>query len=521
MEAQSSPLNTYTSGIGNCIHALPKHVQRLVGNIPTLDMPMGWDTTDPKDLIVETDGSVLFGVGYHSWVIAKSEEEILLTGGGPDDGDPLIMKSCRSELGGLAAGLAVIGTLERSDIINIRSVKCVCNKKSAILTSNRQPSDSIFHKTETDYDVISTIHELQYMWCNKLEIKYSWLKDHADKFERELDKYERLNIMADEICDQIRVAATGSTGARGSCGMWYSETCALFIRGVSITSHVEERLTRQLLNGDVQTYLMEKENWSRRVFDSINWRSYGTAFKRLPRSRQTAMAKACHSLWHTGEKHKQYYGGQKPCCMRGDAHEDWRHDIITFKSLDASLHRTVSWTKVKKSMTAWRIPPDFWIAKEKGINQYAIHPLKRDKENMPPEPQKYFGTTCYTPRNIHQVAFWKQSHVVWENFFKGRICIEWCTYIKHHLTSRNIKKDYQEWATQLILALWEHIHRVWMFRNTEHHEDNQGRVARYKEEAISRRMDNIWPKKDGLRDQLHEFQLTHFNDRDKITNLWY
>jgi hypothetical protein len=66
VEAQPTPLNTYTSGIVNCIHALPKHVQRLVGNIPTLDMSMGWDTTEPKDLIVETDGSVLFGVGYHS-----------------------------------------------------------------------------------------------------------------------------------------------------------------------------------------------------------------------------------------------------------------------------------------------------------------------------------------------------------------------------------------------------------------------------------------------------------------------
>jgi hypothetical protein len=153
--------------------------------------------------------------------------------------------------------------------------------------------------------------------------------------------------MADEICDEIRAAATGITGARGSCGMWSSETCALFIRGVKITSHMKERLTRQLLDGDMQTYLMEEENWTRQIFDSINWRSYVTAFKRLQRSRQTAVAKACHNLWHTGGKHKQYYGGQKPFCMCGDVHEDWRH-IITCKSLDASLHRTESWTKVKK-----------------------------------------------------------------------------------------------------------------------------------------------------------------------------
>jgi hypothetical protein len=74
---------------------------------------------------VATDGSILFGVVYHSWVIATSEEEILLTGGGPDDGDPLLMTSYRSELGGLAAILAVMGTLARLGLINIRSVKFV------------------------------------------------------------------------------------------------------------------------------------------------------------------------------------------------------------------------------------------------------------------------------------------------------------------------------------------------------------------------------------------------------------
>jgi hypothetical protein len=96
VEAQPTPLNTYISGIGNCIHTLTKHVQRLVGNIPILDTPRGWDITEPKDIIVATDGSVLFGVGYHNWVIATSDEDILLTGGGPDDGDPLLMTSYRS-----------------------------------------------------------------------------------------------------------------------------------------------------------------------------------------------------------------------------------------------------------------------------------------------------------------------------------------------------------------------------------------------------------------------------------------
>jgi hypothetical protein len=36
-------------------------------------------------------------------------------------------------------------------------------------------------------------------------------------------------------------------GVRGACGMWPSETYALFIKGVKIMSHMKEYLTQQLL----------------------------------------------------------------------------------------------------------------------------------------------------------------------------------------------------------------------------------------------------------------------------------
>jgi hypothetical protein len=98
------PLVPYTSNIGTCIEALPRQVQKLVGDIPAPRTPVGWDPTTLVNIIIDTDGSVNFGVGYHSLVVATEDEGILLQGGGQDDGDLLLMQSYRSELGGGDSG---------------------------------------------------------------------------------------------------------------------------------------------------------------------------------------------------------------------------------------------------------------------------------------------------------------------------------------------------------------------------------------------------------------------------------
>jgi hypothetical protein len=99
--------------------SLPWHIPRLYSDIPALPTPLQFDLDEPVDLIIATDGSELFGVGYHGWFLARKDKIILLRGGGPDDGIQSLMISYQSELGGLVAGLAVMGTLLRAGTIHI------------------------------------------------------------------------------------------------------------------------------------------------------------------------------------------------------------------------------------------------------------------------------------------------------------------------------------------------------------------------------------------------------------------
>jgi hypothetical protein len=162
--ASSTPIHNYTSGIGISFLALPRHIQRLTGDIPALPTPSPFDFNEPVDLIIANDGSVLFGVEYHGWVLATKDETILFRGGGPEYGIQSLMTSYRSELGGLVAGLTILGTPFRAGTMNIKSVIFIFDNESAVTTARRPTSESIFHNTECDWDLIVTIQDLIVWW---------------------------------------------------------------------------------------------------------------------------------------------------------------------------------------------------------------------------------------------------------------------------------------------------------------------------------------------------------------------
>jgi hypothetical protein len=66
-------------------------------------LPTHLDCTMEVDIIIAMDESVLFGVGYQVWLIATTDEEILMAGGRPYDGAQDQMASDRPYFGGIAA----------------------------------------------------------------------------------------------------------------------------------------------------------------------------------------------------------------------------------------------------------------------------------------------------------------------------------------------------------------------------------------------------------------------------------
>jgi hypothetical protein len=200
--------------------------------------------------------------------------------------------------------------------------------------------------------------------------------------------------------------------------------------------------------------------------------------------------------------------------------EDWRH-VITCGSLDASLHRAALWGKFRKLMERWHLPPYFWTTIEKGINHYTDHPHKYTVNLKDNEPQKPFGVTFTTSRNLLQQAFRTQSHIGWDDFLKVRISRDWLTCVRYNEAHSNGHGKSKDWSTKFIGGLWEHLKCLWQFRNSIYHQDNEGTIARYKLEARDMDMEKLWERHTELLPKLRDFQKQHFDMRQCIADLRY
>jgi hypothetical protein len=85
-------------------------------------------------------------------------------------------------------------------------------------------------------------------------------------------------------------------------------------------------------------------------------------------------------------------------------------------------------------MKHWKLPNNFWTAKEKGLHEYTYNP-KGGAINTP------FPPAYDTIRNQLKLAFRKQGTIIWDNLLKGRMGRQWIGYLKQHIHNENIKQQ--------------------------------------------------------------------------------
>jgi hypothetical protein len=89
-------------------------------------------------------------------------------------------------------------------------------------------------------------------------------------------------------------------------------------------------------------------------------------------------------------------------------------------------------------------------------------------------------------------------------------------YVEIHIEHENIKLQAKEWAPKMILTLWDHMLRLWQYRNNALHEDDSTRVAQFKVEVLDQDIARLAVRDNDLRSKLHEVQERHMERREHI-----
>jgi hypothetical protein len=71
----------------------------------------------------------------------------------------------------------------------------------------------------------------------------------------------------------------------------------------------------------------------------------------------------------------------------------------------------------------------------------------------------------------------------------------------------------------MILALWDHMLRLWQYQSEALHTDNSKRVARFKVEALYRDTEGLAMGHNDLRSKLHDFQERYMERQEHIQTL--
>jgi hypothetical protein len=90
-----------------------------------------------------------------------------------------------------------------------------------------------------------------------------------------------------------------------------------------------------------------------------------------------------------------------------------------------------------------------------------------------------------------------------------------------HYKNEGLKLIGTECVTELIMALWDSLHRIWTYRNTRFHKKDNEKIARYKREEMDRRIHAIWEKRASVRDNMMPFQARHVANRRTLESLHY
>ena len=224
------------------------------------------------ELNIASDGSKTRTKSGGEWVIATTDDTIIVRGSNPDYGQNENIHSYRSEVYASLASQLFLKTYAEYFQIRIDSkITSYCDNKAYVeilqqFTSDPYLTKGLFKQTEQEaYRIILRIQTKQFTIIH--------VKGHQDyeKTTEELDTPAKFKIEADIV------ATTKATTPINTHLL--SALFAIYIIARYIPYHFKREIRMQQFSKEARLFLIQKYNWKLDTFQYIHWQSHDKSIR--------------------------------------------------------------------------------------------------------------------------------------------------------------------------------------------------------------------------------------------------
>ena len=312
----------------------------------------------------------------------------------------------------------------------------------------------------------------------------------------------QLNVEADRLASEYLSDSIPQSKAL----LFPSAKCQLVIDGNTISRKIPHAIRFHAGAGPLRIYLMQRNNWTEAVLDSIDWQAHGTAHSHH-RKHQGFLVKFCHRHLPLG-KHLHRRNEKYPSVCPGCREATENHDhFIGCGATARILWRAGLLSTIRRQLETSGTHPN--------LTEAIVNVLDRAIAGRP------ISITGPYERSLRA-----QEKIGWRSMLQGYWSEEWQTifHSTYHEPAEETpaaksKRHIQmrRWQSQLIRTIWSSMIALWAIRNDDRH----GRDLETREAALNEVLTNeislLYENQDQYPDAVRTLLRTTFEDHRSDT----
>ena len=412
------------------------------------------------DILAVSDGSFNPDVraGAAGWIVESLDGTQFIKGGGRTVGSTTSQGAYRSELIGILGLSMVLWSIEQTLEERVPSeVIIACDGISALFKSITKNKERLKTR-DMHFDVISAIIGFwNRMTAEPFPVHVRGHQDDKVQFDT-LPRLAQMNVTMDLLAKYILRSSLAARTAVPLASFSFGLP-PISCNGVPVESELAKSSVTLIATRKARSYWLKKFEITTHAAVTVNWTSFGRAFKALEFGRQIFVRKWLSKTIPVGTILRKRSYGTDNRCPRCQCYEESPIHVLICPDPETKQHRLALLTALWSSISEMDTCPLLTTAIQSILSLWLRSPVR------------FRLTSVHIDPNVsHCIA--SQHALGWYPFLCGFHSTAVLKHQQEFFLRKRSKKSAPYWASKLTRVFWNFIHEMWTHRSLAKHSIN-------------------------------------------------